>query len=569
MKQTFRYSFRWRLMVSFLSISLIPLLLCSLMLVQVVNIRANSRTFHELGDYTGKVLNTLDQLSGGLTDVSVEMQNDPNLVSALSGRSVPETAIYNRFFSASNDIRKYCDLYILDCTGKIHYETNSGSLKTAMSTHLGILNRAREAEGRSVFSPLLSGPEGSPAVLQSAVTLTTESGQHIGYLLLEISEEQFQNLFRGKIGSYVDLLLVDRFWRPVYASQENLEQAEQMRSQLFKTGCVKMEDADNLLSVTHHEPTGLYLILRQSKVFNQKTMQTVHTVSMICVLICTLISVAVSLVFSRQISYPVRHLQLAFGKLEQEDLDVQVSADRQDELGQLAQSFNRMVTTLRHNREEARLHQKELNEARVRMLLAQLNPHFLCNTLDTMKWISKIHKVPEVALMATNLADILRMSISGEVFVPLSRELQVLERYVEIQRIRLSGHFDFVVNIPDETADCLVPKMLLQPIVENAIIHGLRGVDHSRICVEAVCIDEAHLSIAVTDNGTGLPTEMAGKRYERQSVPEGNHLGLYNVDSILKIHYGTDYGLYLDNGPDGSGTTVTAIMPIRKEGAVC
>ncbi len=109
------------------------------------------------------------------------------------------------------------------------------------------------------------------------------------------------------------------------------------------------------------------------------------------------------------------------------------------------------------------------------MLQAQLNPHFLCNTLDTMKWISKINQVPQVAVMSTNLADILRFCISPDEFVPLRREVEILRRYMEIQSIRLSGKCRLEVDMPPELEECRVPKMILQPLAENAILQVWTG----------------------------------------------------------------------------------------------
>ncbi len=124
-----------------------------------------------------------------------------------------------------------------------------------------------------------------------------------------------------------------------------------------------------------------------------------------------------------------------------------------------------------------------MNEAQIRMLQAQLNPHFLCNTLDTMKWISKINQVPQVADMSTDLADILRFCISPDEFVPLRREVEILRRYMEIQSIRLSGKCRLEVDMPPELEECRVPKMILQPLAENAILHGLDGVEDGVIWV--------------------------------------------------------------------------------------
>ena len=114
----------------------------------------------------------------------------------------------------------------------------------------------------------------------------------------------------------------------------------------------------------------------------------------------------------------------------------------------------------------------------------------------------------------------------------------------------------------------MVPKMILQPIVENAILHGLEGISDSVIRVEAAQEGE-DLLITVTDNGHGLPPDMIGHPYRRESAPSGHHLGLFNVDTILKKHYGEAYGLRLGSRPGGPGAAVTASLPLWKEEEIC
>ena len=175
---------------------------------------------------------------------------------------------------------------------------------------------------------------------------------------------------------------------------------------------------------------------------------------------------------------------------------VEVVAGGTNEL--LARRFNGMVGALKRNQEQLVENQRELNQAQIRMLQAQLNPHFLCNTLDTMKWIGKIHQVPQVALMAANLGDILRFCISREEFVPISREVEILRRYMEIQSIRLSGRCSLTVELPEEMEGLLVPRMILQPIVENALLHGLPGVENGVVQVK-VWKEGERMKITVTD----------------------------------------------------------------------
>ena len=126
----------------------------------------------------------------------------------------------------------------------------------------------------------------------------------------------------------------------------------------------------------------------------------------------------------------------------------------------------------------------------------------------------------------------------------------------------MSGAFAFRVELPEELADCRVPKMILQPLVENAILHGLEGVENGAVEV-TVRETAGMLRITVRDNGAGLPPEMAAGRY-RSRGPAGRHLGLYNVNTILTKYYGDGCGLFLENGPAG-GAVVTAVLPVRGE----
>jgi two-component system sensor histidine kinase YesM len=294
-------------------------------------------------------------------------------------------------------------------------------------------------------------------------------------------------------------------------------------------------------------------------------MRLLSTVSLTIAGLGIVLSVLLSLRLSRQLYQPIRQLQEGFGEVERNHLDVRLPAAQEDELGQLARRFNGMVAALKRNQEQMVDNQRELNQAQIRMLQAQLNPHFLCNTLDTMKWISKINKVPQVALMSTNLADILRFCISPDEFVPLRREAEILERYIEIQKIRLSDAFTFHCSLPEGLEDCLVPKMILQPIVENAILHGLEGVEQGEIFVEVRETAGGMLQLTVEDNGRGLPPELEGPYAVRDRGETRGHLGLYNVDTILVKYYGEGCGLHLANRTDGPGAVVTATLPIRRE----
>ena len=227
---------------------------------------------------------------------------------------------------------------------------------------------------------------------------------------------------------------------------------------------------------------------------------------------------------SRQLFEPVRALNAAMGAVGERKLDTRLEVRSTDELGQLAGRFNRMVERLRAHLEESVLRRRrELSDAQIRMMQAQLNPHFLYNTLDTVKWMGKINKVPEVATVAADLADILRSSISGGEFVTLGEELTTLDRYVEIQSIRFPGKFALVKDVEALALDVLVPKLMLQPIVENSIIHGF--ADSGGSIVVAARLADEELIITVRDDGCGMSEESL-RRFREGGADGGRHLGL-------------------------------------------
>lgn len=554
-------SFRNRLFAAMLLCSLIPLLICTVLMTRITRLRLDSKTREDGAEQTAALLGSMDLISDAITSSATRLQDTETAIHSLGAGTGSRLQINSLLFDATDSCRNLAVFDLYDSTGICRYSTR-GTVSASLSTDWGVLYGAAQKPGQPVYYATEDPSDAGSPLLIGAVQLRAEDGCK-GFLVMRLYLAGFHSLLDGKY-SQSDILILSPFFRPIFSSQSYLTQtlAPELRQQLL-AGEIP-EDGEYVYSISRHETTGLYLVLRQPRMFTAETVRLLYTASLICMLVCILISVLVSFPISRQITSPLRRLMAAFDKLQQADLETQLPVKGTDEFARLAVQFNRMVLALKSNREELISNQQELNEAQIRMLQAQLNPHFLCNTLDTMKWISKINKVPQVALMSTNLADILRFCISAEEFVPLYRELEILERYIEIQKLRLSDDFAFRQEIPEELYDCLVPKMILQPIVENAILHGLSGVAGSVIRVRAEEKGET-LYITVTDNGQGFPPEMTGRPYRRDKDLAKGHLGLYNVDMILRRNFGEEYGLFLERGDGGVGASVTASLPIRYE----
>ena len=566
MKQLRFSSFRQRLNAAFLAVSLVPVLLCSALLLQIFRLRMTADQQQNAEQQLDGACHALFSMQEGLQEAAITLGGSETVLGALSGGWENSASVYSALYDATEDVRRFARFELYDAEGTLMYATQTVHGAQTLPVSWGILKEAADRD-TIVYSASIDPTDLDESVLRGAVRLTRD-GQTAGFLVAAFYETQLRAMFDSLAGAQNEILLMDGFWRGVYCSQQAQVQtlSSALRGQLLHGKALTGLSDNFVYTARQDEATGLFLVLQQPQVFTRGTLRLLYTVSALCALGGVAVSIALSLRLSRQMFQPIGTLHRAITQVGRNDLEVQVPVQEGqcDELGELAQQFNGMVLSLRRNQQALLKNQQALNDAQIRMMQAQLNPHFLCNTLDTMKWISKINQVPQVALMSTNLADILRFCISPDEFVELRQELAILGRYVEIQRIRLSDSFTFAQDVPDALLSCLVPKMMLQPLAENAILHGLSGVQDGRLTVTAR-EEGGVLEICVLDNGCGFPAEMLGP-YQAPEQQTG-HLGLFNVDTILRKHYGESFGLRLENRKDGAGACITARLPMRRRDA--
>ena len=384
-------------------------------------------------------------------------------------------------------------------------------------------------------------------------------------VVADVTAAQLTALFDGQHTATSRLLLLDPFWDQVYASSDLPAKtlAARLRSQLLAGQALSDSHGAYDYFVRQEPRSGFCLVLQQPKPMTEGTAELMYLVAGLSLLLCLGLCVLASMRFSRQLFEPIHALNSAMREVEEGNLNVQLDNRRIDEMGQLSGRFNRMAQRLRQNLKDSLRQQRELNEAQIRMMQDQLNPHFLYNTLDTIKWMGKIHQAPEIATISADLADILRSSISADELVPLRQELRLVERYVEIQNIRFSGAFALTVEVDEPLRDVPVPKLMLQPLVENAILHGFRDRSGGEIRISAYRTEE-DLILTVRDNGCGVPEEVLAQ-YRDGAPRPGGHFGLHNVDAILRIRYGPDRGVRFVP-VQGEGACIRITLPVFRKG---
>lgn len=273
----------------------------------------------------------------------------------------------------------------------------------------------------------------------------------------------------------------------------------------------------------------------------------------------TILLLNFSVIVIDSIDRPMNALVKSFGDAARVNFAVTQSDESRDELGILNQAFNEICAEMREALNKVEKEQAEKRRAEIRMLQAQINPHFLFNTLDSLRFTSMMNNVPVVSDGLAALSHLLRSSIlKDNSYTPLHSELQTVEDYLTLQRIRCCETIVLKTEISEEAAKASVMRLLLQPIVENAVIHGIKENVPLTIRLKA-WVGEETLYISIIDDGKGFDQEKAGE----DGVPKSSKMsgiGLHNVKDRLYLAY-KDNQSFSINSVQGQGTEVQMTMP--------
>ena len=273
-----------------------------------------------------------------------------------------------------------------------------------------------------------------------------------------------------------------------------------------------------------------------------------------------------SVVLSRALSRPLRGLSAAMRQFEQDAGSFSYTpVGGAREVRELSDSFGHMVGKIQQLMDTVRREEINLRKTELKALQAQINPHFLYNTLDSIAWMCEQGRSAEAVQMVNALARLFRISISrGHELIPIRSELQHAESYLQIQKHRYKDQFTYHFDVDESLLDFLCNKITLQPIIENAIYHGINGlVDEGEIRI-TLRADGEDILFIVADNGVGMEPEQI-EAIMRKERSDRTGIGIKNVNDRLKIYFGEKYGIVIDSEPD-EGTRVSVRMPrVREE----
>ncbi len=321
------------------------------------------------------------------------------------------------------------------------------------------------------------------------------------------------------------------------------------------------------ISYTKNSLTGWYLIKISDyeRLFSEVLELRSKNLLLLLIVLMTFIVISYVLIYS--ITFPLNRLMIYMKDIEQGKFDITIPTYGRDEIAQLGNRFNLMIQRINQLVTNVQLEKEKEKALTLQVLYAQINPHFLFNTLNTIKWIAVINQAPNVADLIASLGRLLEMSLGKmEECISVDDEIENLNSYLDIQKARYNQRFELSFNIEGGIGELMVPKLILQPLVENTLIHGINKQQEGLInIVIKGYIKDTALCFVIEDNGVGIEAKQLKKLVELMEMNEikggFSGIGLSNVHQRIKLLFGEGYGLELFS-KEGRGTKITIVLPI-------
>lgn len=376
---------------------------------------------------------------------------------------------------------------------------------------------------------------------------------------------------QNSIGDKGYVFIVDQDGNIVYHPQQQqlynelqTENIDAVMKAETDTVTVGKGEHEKIYTISRSDKTGWTVVGCMNVAELLKSSRQAQRIYVICAAGLIVLALILSRVLARNITYPIQRLRDSMQKVQTGEFpatDIEVFSE--NEIGSLTESFNVMTHRIEELMEQNIHEQEQKRKSELKALQSQINPHFLYNTLDSIIWMAEGKKNEEVVLMTASLARLLRQSISNEdELVSVGQEAEYARSYLTIQKMRYKDKLEFQIDISPAVSGVKIIKLVLQPIIENAIYHGLKYKDSKGLLVVRGYQEGEKAVLEVEDNGVGMDEETLVHIFEKHKVNyHSNGVGVYNVQKRLKLYYGEEYGIvYKSRRNEGTRAVITIPM---------
>ncbi|WP_121610217.1 cache domain-containing sensor histidine kinase [Mesobacillus foraminis] len=578
------FPIRHKLIVTLLLISIVPSIGLSILTGWTVERIIEKQTTNHTIQLIGQVNKTLAGYTNNMQNLSYLISFHPQVESFVEGQGLDGE---NGHYEIREFLRNLTTLYpevagILVANSSGEYISNE--LYPKDDRNLNEEDWYKEAEENEGIFKILGQPDNRNLISQvpykddEVVTavraiVAPENQEVKGVILIDLKQRVIAEATKDvRLGKSGYLMVMDEDGESIYSPEAAGERDLSLPGNTDKAGTFsrtvdgsKKQFIYSKLSIANWTTLGVFPSGEAVKEVREIIFYVISFVFFLC-----FIGIAASYYLAGSMSRPIHQLIFFMKKAEAGDLTVRYEDDRKDELGMLGRSFNNMLGQVERLISLTERQERKKREAELRSLQEHIKPHFLYNTLDTINWMARKQGAEDAARLVGSLSRLFRIGLSqGKDRISLSEEIEHINSYLSIQKARYKDKLNYSIEVPEKDKHASIPKLILQPIVENAIYHGIkerRGPGHLRIQAEEI---NGELKISVSDDGKGIPRERLQKLKESLRSPmedagegEGNGpgYGMRNTQARIQFTCGGRYGISIES-LEGKGTTVTILLP--------
>lgn len=428
--------------------------------------------------------------------------------------------------------------YIWDIGNIINY----GGMETKVFSLMRVYNDMNYIPNRLAIMKINIDEQEISQIYSSEIT-----GENNEYFIINNDNNIISSIDKGKVGTKLNSQIVGNI--PKHNKEGYFQEVVNGNDYLITYYYIDNMDYTIVNTVPLKE------LLKDNSVIQIAMLEVAGLSFIVCVLFAFL--------FSTYVLQPLKNICAQMKKVENEDFDVQVNCKRNDEIAMLGRSFNKMSLKLKELINQVYLVNIKQKEAELAALHAQINPHFLYNTLDTIYWVSRKEKAPETGKLIEALAKLFRLSLNnGKELILLNSEVEHLKNYLVIQKKRYGNSIKFSLDIEEELLDCKVLKLILQPLLENAIVHGIDKKEGKGNINVTIKKSDGNIIYEIVDDGIGIDVDEAYSLLEN-TTESNKGIGIKNINDRLKLSFGDQYGLQFFHA-EGGGTKVVVLHPYIK-----
>ena len=573
------FSIRTKLIIGFLTILLPLVLILSIVFYSYSAEIVLKQSLEQTREIVEQFSISLDNYMGLMRNKMEILADSPTIQEELNTHQDKEDIKNDSFYSRNKRIRRIMlqiyssvtmnDVEIYGINETNHY-LSLWSKKYEIPDKDILFENAKLSKGRSV---LVNNINDADTIQMIKMVKDLQTYKPIGYIRFGLKRNHIEKMAKNiNFGSDGGVVIFD----------ENLNKIsgiahDSVLSKLLKEkpsiGNFSYSEGKNEYTAVHihSDSTGWTTVGVIPLRYINKDLAGIQYLTVIIIVLTIIIGVTVSVIIAQSLILPLENTVNALEKFSRGDFAVRLKENRCDEIGKLNRIFNKAIKEI--NELMQKVTQSEIlnKEMEFKTLQSQMNPHFLYNTLDTINWLAFKEKQTEICNLVAAISSLIRASISNKKsIITIEQELDYVKNYIYIQHIRYKDRFDTIYDIDESLLKQAVPKLIIQPIVENAIIHGIENSKNKNLLYISVKRENECIIIIVKDTGIGMTDEKVSELLKEPLNAEGDeqkahtNLGLYAVHKRIQLMYGDLYGLTVQSQA-GEGTTVTLHIPFTKK----